>query len=77
MKLTYTATLEQTDADFNAIGQAYSFSGVQTVGVVSPQSADLTALATAMMNDIAAQMQAKYPVEAIDDGGNAAQGGQD
>ena len=75
MKLTYTATLEQTDADFNPDGMSFTFSGAQVTAAVSPAAVDLQALATAMAADLSAQMVAKYPAQVAQDSGNAAAGG--
>ncbi len=75
MKLTYTVVLQQTDANFNPDGMSFTFAGSTVTAAANPQASDLQALATAMANDISAQMVAKYPVQLAQDGGNAATGG--
>jgi hypothetical protein len=74
-KLIYTATLAQTDNDFNPNGYSFSFAGSQVFGGSAPSSSDLTTMATAMGSDIGAQLSAKYPAQNNSDNSGTA-GGQ-
>lgn len=74
-KLSYTAVLQQTDNSGNPNGEVFSFAGSQNIGVANPQTADLQAAATAMGNDVSAQMVAKFPVQLAEDSDNGGAGG--
>lgn len=65
-RLSYTATLQQTDSRGVPNGNTYSFNGSQFFPGASPQAADLANLSTAMGVDISTQMQAGYPVQVAD-----------